>query len=147
MRRPITIQLTRRIKMALLQEPHSYDNILLWATCCIAFFSFLKCSEFTVPSIQEYDPSAHLSYDDVSIDCRDSPSVVQIHIKQSKTDPFRKSVYLCLGKTDSDVCPVKAILPYMVIRGSKSGPLFLTADSKPLTHQRFHTSLSSLLKK
>ena len=115
MRLPITIQLTRRIKMALLQEPHSYDIILLWATCCIAFFGFLRCSEFTVPSIQEYNPSAHLSFDDVSINCTDSPSAVQIHIKQSKTDPFRKSVYLCLRKTDTDVCPVKAILPYMVI--------------------------------
>ena len=146
MRQPITIQLTRRIKMALLQEPHSYDNVLLWATCCISFFGFLKCSEFTVTSIQEYDPSTHLSYNDVSIDCRDSPSAVQILIKQSKTDPFRKSVYLRLGKTDSDVCPVKAIPPYMVIRGSKPEPLFLTADSKPLTHQRFHTSLSRLLK-
>ena len=60
---PITIQLVRRIRAVLLQEPHNYDNILLWAACCTvhAFFGFLRCSEFTVPSIQDYDPSAHLS--------------------------------------------------------------------------------------
>ena len=136
-----------RLKTALLQEPHNYENILLWAACCIAFFGFLRCSEFTVPSIQEYDPSAHLSCDDVSLDSWDSPSAIQIYIKQSKTNPFRKGVHLCLGKTDVDICPVKAILPYLIIRGSKPGPLFLTVDNQPLTCQRFHASLSSLLSK
>jgi len=52
-----------------------------------------------------------------------------------------------LEKTDTDVCPLKAILPYMVTRGTKSGPFLLTADNKPLTHQRFHTSLYYLLDK
>ena len=145
-RLPITIQLMCRIKTALPQEQRNYENILLWAACCIVFFGFLRCSEFTVPSAQEYDPSAHLSYNDVSLDSRNSPSAVQIHIKQSKTNPFQKGIHLCLGITDADVCPVKAILPYMVIRGSKPGPLFLTVDKKPLTCQRFHASLSSLLK-
>jgi len=98
--------------------------------------------------LQDYDPSVHLSYNNLSNDSRgDSPSVVQVHIKQSKTDPFCKGIRLCLGNTDSDVCPLKAILPYMVTRGTKLGPFFLTTDNKPLTCQRFHTSLSNLLDK
>ena len=146
-RLPITIQLMHKIRTELLQEPHIYGNALLWAACCIAFFGFLRCSEFTVPSVHDYDPSAHLSYDDLSTDSRDSPSVIQLHIKQSKTDPFRKGVKLFLAKTGLDICPLRAILPYLVIRGSKSGPLFLTADGSPLTRQRFHTLLSTLLRK
>ena len=98
---------------------------------------------FTVPSVHDYDPSAHLSYEDLSID---SPSVIHLHIKQSKTDPFRKGVRLFLAKTGTDICPLRAILPYLVTRGSKSGPLFLTADGSPLTRQRFHNFLSTLLK-
>ena len=109
-------------------------------------FGFLRCSEFTVPSVHDYDPSAHLSFKDLSIDSRDSPSVIQLHIKQSKTDPFRKGVRLFLGKTGTDVCPLKAILPYLVVRGTKPGPLFLTADGLPLTRQKFHNCLSTLLK-
>ena len=72
-RLPITIQLMRRFKIALLQEAHNFDNIRLWAACCIAFFGFLRCSEFTVLSMQDYNPSVHLSYEDLSIDSRDSP--------------------------------------------------------------------------
>ena len=85
----ITIQLMHKIRTALLQEPHTYGNVLLWAACWIAFFGFLRCSKFTVPSVHDYDPSAHLSYEDMYIDSRDSPSVIQLHIKQLKTDPFR----------------------------------------------------------
>ena len=135
-----------KIRTALLQEPHNYRNILLWAACCIAFFGFLRCSDFTVPSVHDYDPSAHLSFKDLSIDSRDSPSVIQLHIKQSKTNPFRKGIRLFLGKTGTDVCPLKAILPYLVARGTKPGPLFLTTDGLPLKWQKFHNCLSTLLK-
>ena len=34
------------------------------------------------------------------------PSVVRVSIKASKTDPFRKGVYVHLGKTGNDLCPV-----------------------------------------
>ena len=98
-RLPITIQLMHRIKTALLQEPHTYGNVLLWAAYSIAFFGFLRCSKFTVPSVHDYDPSAHLSYEDPSIDSRNSPSVIQLHIKHPKTDPFRKGIRLFLAKT------------------------------------------------
>ena len=97
-RLPIAIQLMHRNITALLKEPHNYENILLWAACCIAFFGFLRCSEFTVPSVQEYNPSTHLSYDDVSLDSLDSPSAIQIHIKQSKTDPFLERHSLVSGE-------------------------------------------------
>ena len=144
-RLPITIQLMRQFKTILLQQ-HHHENILLWAACCIAFFGFLRCSEFTVPSTHDYDPAVHLSPEDLTIDSRDSPSVLQVHIKQSKTDPFCKGVRLVLGKKDTDVCPLKAILPYMVIRGNTPGPFFLMADRQPLTRQVFHNHLSNLLR-
>ena len=135
----------RQFKIILLQQ-HHHDNILLWAACCIAFFGFLRCSEFTVPSTHDYDPSVHLSPEDLTIDSRDSPSVLQVHIKQSKANPFCKGVRLVLGKTDADVCPLKAILPYMVIRGNTPGPFFLMADRQLLTRQVFHNHSSNFLR-
>ena len=144
-RLPITIQIMQEIKAILQQHPHSYHSIMMWATCCVAFFGFLRCNEFTVPSQTGYDPAVHLSYSDVAVDNRDSPTMVVISIKQSKTDPLRKGVQITLGATQDDVCPIKAIMPYLAIRGSQPGPLFLTKDNHFLTQSAFRTNLLSIL--
>ena len=79
----------------------------------VAFFGLLCCSEFTVPSITDYDPIVHLSLQDIASDSHTAPTLIRLNIKQSKTDPFRKAIQLFLGKTDHCVCPIKAILPYV----------------------------------
>ena len=79
---------------------------MLWAACCLVFFGFMRVSEFTIPSHNGYDPSLHLSLQDISIDHRDNPNVLRIHIKQSKTDPFRQGVQIYLGATNTNVCPI-----------------------------------------
>ena len=93
----------QQIKQLLLKSPHDYSNILIWVVCYTAFFSFLRCSEFTVPQEHEYDPTVHLSYKDVAVDCRRDPQFIQIHIKQSKTNPFRNGIKLSLARTDNAV--------------------------------------------
>ena len=145
-RMPITIDIMVKIKVTLLRCPSKYDNVLLWAACCLAFFGFLRCGEFTVPSQNEYDPTAHLSLEDIAVDNKSSPTVIQVNIKQSKTDPFRQGVQLYLGKTNTDICPVSAILPYLAIRGARLGPLFVLEDGSYLTRQCFATMVSSALK-
>ena len=144
-RLPITIQIMQQIKEHLLKRPHDYNNILMWAICCTAFFGFLRCSEFTVPKETDYDPNVHLSYADVAVDCKSNPRMIQIHIKQSKTDPFRKGVKLSLGRTDCVVCPVSAILAYLAVRGAQPGPLFLTGHNKALTRPHFSSALTAIL--
>lgn len=67
---------------------------MMWAACSLAFYGFLRCSEFTVPSQEEYLPTAHLSLQDISVDNRESPTRIQVRIKQSKTDPFRQGCTL-----------------------------------------------------
>ena len=44
--------------------------------------------EFMAPSLIEYDSSSHLSYGDIPFKADDNPSMAQIRIKASKTDPF-----------------------------------------------------------
>ena len=88
-----------------------------------------------MPTQAAYDPEEHLSLPDIAIDNRLSPSVVQVKIKQSKTDPFRQGVQLYLGRTDEDICPITGILPYLAIRGAKPGPLFVLEDGTYLTRQ------------
>ena len=74
------------------------DNILLWAACCTFFFGFLRSGEVTVTSLKDYDPEAHHSDGDVPLDRLSDPSVVRVHIKASKTDPFRKGILLFWGR-------------------------------------------------
>ena len=145
-RLPITIQLMCGIKDHLSRQPHSYSNIMLWAACCLAFFGFLRVSEFTVPCQGTYDPGTHLSLTDISLDNRDNPRLIAVFIKQSKTDPFRKGVALYLGATNHPVCPVTGVLPYLALRGDQPGPLFLTEDGKGLTRQALSVSLDQLFK-
>ena len=144
-RLPITIQIMRQIKDLLLQTPHDYKSILMWAVCCTAFFGFLRCSEFTVLKEQDYNCDAHLAYADVAIDCKENPQILQLHIEQSKTDPFRKGVKLSFGRTNCAVCPVSAILAYLAVRGAQPGPLFLTQQGKPLTRHYFSSALTTIL--
>ena len=125
------------IKAILTRNPTDYDNTLLWAACCLAFFEFLRCGEFTVPSQEAYNSDMHLSLVDIALDDKSNPTVIQVTIKQSKTDPFRQGVDLYLGKTWKDICSVCAVIPYLVIRGAKPGPLFVFADGLYLTRQRF----------
>ena len=144
-RLPITLQLLQSIYKHLSQQPQHYDNILTWAVCCLAFFGFLRVSEFTVPSDAQYDKDCHLSIDDISIDNRKNPQLMRVTLKQSKTDPFRRGVDLYFGATGDTTCPIKGILPYLALRGNHKGPLFILKDGKYLTRQRLNSLLNTLL--
>ena len=145
LRRPITLDIMTKIKAVLSGQPKSHLNVMLWAACCLAFFGFLRCSEFTVPQQGSYDKTVHLSTSDVAVDCRSSPTTIRVHIKQSKTDPFRQGVHIYLGKTDQNICPVAAIVPYLTIRGTAPGPLLIFENGRMVTRQLFKSAIDSVL--
>ena len=101
--------------------------------------------EAVAPSDAKFDESVHLSFGDVRVDNTQSPKYVEVHIKASKTDPFRKGVSIYLGRGSEELCPVAAILDYLVRRGSTLGPLFVFSDGKYLTRQRFVVAIRSAL--
>ena len=139
---PITIQILENILQLLSQRPKSYMNVMTWAACCLAFFGFLRVSEFTVPSDDQFDQACHLCLSDIAIDNQDNPQMLQVKIKQSKTDPFCKGVNIYL---EADLCPIKGILPYLALRGNRSDPLFILSDGRGLTRQLFKAALDNLL--
>ena len=83
----------------------------------------------TVPDDSSYDPSVHMSFNDITVDDPRVPTVLRVTIKQSKTNPFRKRINLFLGKISMDLCPVVAMLNYLVLRGPRAGPLFHFKDN------------------
>lgn len=118
---------------------------MLWATCCMCFFGFLRSGEVTLVSQSEYDPETHLSEGDVALDSLVHPSVVRIHIKASKTDPFRQGVFIYLGSTGNDLCPVAAISAYLATRDHDPGPFFRFASGAALTRDALVKHLRSAL--
>jgi len=53
-------------------------------------------------------------------------------------------VDLFLGKTDTDIYPVRALLNYMILRGTAQGPLFILGF---LTHHYFVSAVRGALQK
>ena len=139
-RLPITTQLLGKIKHFLSKQP-TYDNTTLWAMCCLAFFGFLRVSEFTIPSKGSYNSSRHLSLQDVTVDNRTKPRLLQLFLKQSKTDPFKQVAQVYVGATDTTICPVKAVLSYLARRNSRPGPSFHHQGRKRL--DKLYVPLSS----
>ena len=65
---PITSELMLQINTILSQQPHYYNNFMIWVACCPAFLGFLRVSEFTIPTQTTYDSTQHLSLCDIALD-------------------------------------------------------------------------------
>ena len=121
----ITPTILRQIKKVWEESVVNQDFKMLWAASCLCFFGFLRSGEVTMPSERDYDAGVHLCFGDVRLDSHKSPLMLEVVIKCSKTDPFRLGVSLYIGTTSTELCPVAAVIDYMLARGNKKGPLFL----------------------
>ena len=60
-----------------------------------------------------FDPSIHLTIQDLQVDAEVNPSSLRVRIKSSKTDPFRQGCFIYLGRGQTSLCPISAILAYL----------------------------------
>jgi len=121
-RLPITPEILWAVKAVWECDANREKVVMLWAAACMCFFGFLRSGEVVVPADSEYDRTVHLSYGDVQVDSTVDPKYLEIRIKVSKIDLFG-TVYL--GKTGREMCPVAAILAYMVL-----------VHKRPISHAR-----------
>lgn len=140
-RLPITPEILRKLRAGWEPSYHLGDTKMLWAACYLCFFAFLRIGEAVSPGEGQFDPNTHLGVDDIAVDDSNHPTALEVHLKQSKTDPFRKGVRLFVGRTGTELCPVAAMLTYLVARGTKPGPLFQFEDGRHLTRARFVDAL------
>ena len=140
-RQPVTADLMRIIQHSL--DAHNSEHIMLWAACCLGFFGFLRAGEFTVNCA--FDPSIHLTVQDLQVDAEVNPSSLRVCIKSSKTDPFRQGCFIYLGRGQAPVCPISAILAYLHRRAPSSGPLVIDTHGQPLTRSRPSSFIQSVL--
>ena len=118
---------------------------MLWAAFLTCFFGFMRSGEMCGQETQTGDQTADLTYHDVAVDDIANPRRIQLHLKKSKTDVFRQGASIHIGRTDDDLCPVAALLSWMIRRGSQPGPLFTWASGKALTRSTFVTKLREAL--
>ena len=128
---PVSSNILRIIYSAL--DLNSFDDVMFWAACLLAYFGFLRSAKFTVPSSSAFNPSIHLPVSDVSVDVPLNPSCHQVFIKASKTDPFRKGCNILIGLGSPPLCAVQAVVSYLAQCSHGPGPLFLLENVLPLT--------------
>ena len=144
-RLPITPAILHQLRQTWESHPSRLDAVMLWAAATLCFFAFLRMGEAVVPSDSGFDARIHLAYGDIRVNSTSNPSWMEVHIKQSKCDKLSKGVTLTVGATPMDICPVAAMLGYLVERGSSPGPLFRFADGRYLTRNRFVSALRAAL--
>ena len=87
-----------------------------------------------------------MSMADLAVDNATTPKVLRLRLKSSQTDPgFQLGVNVFMGRTGEAICPVMAMLTYLVIRGIDNGPLFRLRGSNPLTKPAFVSSVRGAL--
>ena len=132
-RLPITPDILRLLHHSWSNPTVTYESRLLWAAACLGFFGFLRIGEFTARSSSSTDPNI-VSVEDVARGSGHPPPFLRVHLRSSKTDPFKRGVFLYLGLTGNLLCPVSAILSFLAVRPSHlSGPLLQFPDGRVLT--------------
>ena len=139
-RLPITIGILRLL-FSHWSSPVTYEGIMLWAACTLAFFGFLRSGEF-IPTRHYPCP---LAVDDFQVDSITHPTLLAVTLRHSKTDPFGAGVTIYLGRAYDDICPVVAVLAYIAVRPPFQGPLFIHRDGSPLTRFDLVTSIRHAL--
>ena len=100
------------------------DSLMVWAAMTFAFFGFLRIGELTCDF--NFDPKGHLTIADLTFMPQSSSKYMLVRLKVSKRDPFRKGQTIVTGRTNSNLCPISAMLAYLNSRTPfpNTGPLF-----------------------
>ena len=121
-RLPITIDLLCSLKTQL-RNDSSYSLLekrLLWSAFTLAFYDFLRASEFTSSSLQ-------LS------DVQFSATTIAMDLRQSKTDPFRRGHTITIQATSTSTCPVRAINCFAELSTLRLGSVYYGGRFTPLS--------------
>ena len=85
---PMTSNILLKLRSVWEEDPTAFDNVMLWAACCMCYFGFLWSGEICTPSDTDYDQCIHLSFSDITIDSHETPSAISVRIKASRNGPL-----------------------------------------------------------
>ena len=143
-RQPITTNHLKLIHHRLtFMNYNKLQQVSLSTAASLAFFGFLRCSEYTCASSSCFDPSKELMVRNITIAA--DYSILTVHIRASKTDPFRNGCYIRIGATGDKLCPVTWMREYLAIHPVPQGPLFVLSSTHFVTRRDIVTMLSRCL--
>ena len=132
-RLPNPRHLASRVQAMASKEVRVRDNNDVGSKYALLF----RMGELTIANNTAFDQSVHLTPADVAVDSHTNPTMLQVHLKTSKTDRQCIGVTVTVRKTDNELCPVSAVLAYLAKHSASQGPLFTTSEGLPLTKSRF----------
>ena len=112
-RLPISQPLFRQLRTFWLQQTSSYEHIMLWAVCCVCFFGFFRLGELIPASDTADNASRQVQLSNLAADCPHNPTVLSIHLRRAKTDQLGRGATIYICRSDSDLCPVTALLAWV----------------------------------
>ena len=128
-RLPITASLLRTFRTFL--NLQHYDHIVLWAGLLTAFFGFLRSSELL--ALRHGDATRQ-------------QDGYEVHIRVSKTDPFRFGARAKLVHSgDPSLCAVEALDQLKQAAPSNSGNLLAFEDGTTLSRHHLNTLIKALV--
>ena len=145
-RLPITMSLLQKLESELAQAPDilPHDKLMLWCAFTLAFFAFLRSSEFTSPSTSHCNALSHHSASDISFN---SDGSLSLHLKASKTDTYCQGCSLLIAPSGGSICAVRAIKEYMAHHPFNSdSPFYIFQSGLYLTRAKVTSTLCLLLK-
>lgn len=144
-RAPITFPLLVQISGVLSGVCNSsYEVSLFNAAFSLAFFGFLRISEFALAT-KSTSSIRVLQLSDLSL-YDSTPPVIEVKVRFSKTDQLGRGTTLrILADTNTIVCPFALLRSYIAQRGIHNGPLFCHFDKSPLTRFQVQSVLRKSL--
>ena len=97
------------------------------------------------PDAGPVDPQVLLCLSDVAYVHDKEHNHIEIQVKASKTDQFRRGTKIVLGFTGAQLCPVSAILDYLTVRGDNPGALFTKQGGLPMRRRQFAQGVQQAL--
>jgi hypothetical protein len=145
-RLPITFPILAKI-FDLLQHGYftPFWDLLLQTASVLAFYGFLRASELTVTT-SHFDDQINLCLGDIQFI---QDNIFTLHLKSSKTDPFKHGVKIYYFPIEHRVCAVKTISRFLSVRrtlfNSSTSPLLLTPEGTALSKNSFVIKIRQLL--
>ena len=121
---------------------HKHDGHMIWCASTMAYYGFLRVSEYTNPHPNKYKKASRTL---TAADVQKDGDIIQIQIKQSKTDTAKHGTSIQIGSNYTKICPVKAFIGYTKLRGLSDGPFFRWHNGRFLTPVDMNKILKQIL--
>jgi Phage integrase family len=145
-RLPITMDIMGLLKDRLCDSvTPDHDKALYWSAFTVAFFGFLRISEFASMRTANLDSPRVLQ----AIDFKMQENGLEIRLRGSKTDQLGHGYHLKITATGRSVCAVRAYRKYVAIRAPPRrlppDPLHTFSNGRPLDRKLVDRLMKQLL--